>query len=138
MKQIVRTPLITALVIFTSTFFFGHAYAQVKPWVAPGYATAVKNPTTANPEALKAAKTLYITNCSPCHGTKGKGDGPAAAALAIKPADHTSPALRKESDGALFWKITTGHTPMPSYKTILTDQQRWELVNYIRTLSKSR
>lgn len=138
MKQLVKPRFITSSIFVIATFFLASAYGQTKPWIAPGYAASVKNPVAANPESLKVAKTLYITNCSPCHGTNGKGDGPAAAGLAIKPADHTSPVLRKETDGALYWKISVGHTPMPSYKTILTDQQRWELVNYIRSLSKVR
>jgi len=40
------------------------------------------------------------------------------------------------SDGSLYWMISTGHTPMPSYKTALANKQKWELVNYIRTLAK--
>jgi mono/diheme cytochrome c family protein len=62
----------------------------------------------------------------------GKGNGIAAAALNPKPADHTSAALQKESDEALYWKMTEAHTPMPSYNQALTDTQRWMLVNYIR------
>jgi len=56
--------------------------------------------------------------------------------LSIKPADHTSVAVQNQTDGALFWEMTTGHNPMPSYKLMFTEKQRWELVNYIRTLAK--
>jgi mono/diheme cytochrome c family protein len=72
--------------------------------------------------------------CSPCHGYTGKGDGCVSALLNPRPADHTSPAVQNESDGALFWKITNGRGKMQSYKAILTDRQRWGLVNFIRTL----
>jgi mono/diheme cytochrome c family protein len=130
--------LLPILIVFAATFSVLTARAQTKPWVAPATAREVKNPVTPEPSTLKDAKVLYIANCAPCHGTKGKGDGPAAAALNPKPADHTSEAVRNETDGALFWKISEGHTPMPTYKNIFTPAQRWELVNYIRTLSKPR
>ncbi|MBS1503491.1 MAG: cytochrome c, partial [Bacteroidetes bacterium] len=110
---------------------------QRAPWVAPKTAQEVKNPFAGDKSVLADGKVLYTANCTPCHGNKGRGDGPAAAALNPKPADHSSVAVQNESDGALFWKLSEGRNPMPSYKKILTDKQRWELVNYIRTLSRS-
>ena len=109
---------------------------QRTPWDTPRPAQEIKNPWAGDKAALGDAKTLYTTNCAPCHGTKGKGDGPAAAALNPKPADHSSSLIQGETDGSLFWKLSEGRNPMPSYKKILTDKQRWELVNYIRTLAK--
>jgi mono/diheme cytochrome c family protein len=110
---------------------------QHTPWVTPKTAQDIKNPLAGNKSVLADAKTLYTTNCAPCHGTKGKGDGPAAAALSPKPADHSSAVVQNESDGSLFWKLSEGRNPMPSYKKILSDNQRWELVNYIRTLART-
>jgi mono/diheme cytochrome c family protein len=72
--------------------------------------------------------------CAPCHGYGGKGDGPVAPALQVKPADHSSELIQNETDGSLYWKMTTGRGPMQSFKTMLTDKQRWSLVNYIRSL----
>ena len=125
--------LVLALVLNTH-----YAQAQVGQWNAPASANQLKNPLAGNTSVLKEAKKLYTTNCGPCHGNNGKGDGIAAAALNPKPADHTSAAVQKESDGALYWKMTEGHTPMPSYKQALTDTQRWMLVNYIRSLAKRK
>jgi len=68
-----------------------------------------------------------------CHGAKGKGDGPAAVALNPKPADWTSPAVQAESDGEIFWKISTGRGAMPSW-SFLPETDRWALVRYIRSL----
>ncbi|MDN3657903.1 cytochrome c [Ferruginibacter paludis] len=112
--------------------------AQVKggKWIAPKSADAVKNPVVPDAATLKEAKTIYTTYCMPCHGSKGKGDGVAAAGLAIKPADHTSTFIQNQTDGALFWEMSEGHNPMPSYKTTLTEKQRWELISYIRTFAK--
>jgi mono/diheme cytochrome c family protein len=110
---------------------------QHTPWVTPKAAQDVKNPFAGDKSALADGKTLYVNNCAPCHGAKGRGDGPAAAALNPKPADHSSGVVQSESDGSLFWKLSEGRNPMPSYKKILTDKQRWELVNYIRTLART-
>jgi len=126
---------------YVNLFFFfclavvNAAHAQ-GPWKAPASALGVKNPVAATAANLASAKTLYTTMCSPCHGPKGKGDGPAAAALNPKPADHTSKAIQAETDGSLYWKLTNGRGAMQAYKGQLTDVQRWSLVNYIRTLKK--
>ncbi|MBI1343615.1 MAG: c-type cytochrome [Terrimonas sp.] len=119
--------------------FFSEAAAQAKPaWNYPASANTLKNPLAGNTSVLKEARILYLNNCAPCHGKSGKGDGIAAAALNPKPADHTSDLVQKESDGAIFWKMSEGHTPMPAYKSTLTVKQRWELVNYIRSLAKHK
>jgi mono/diheme cytochrome c family protein len=136
--QLQTKRLLSALIVLAAVLIAGAAKAQSKPWVAPAAAKAVQNPIKSDAASLKEAKTLYVTNCAPCHGEKGKGDGPAAASLTPKPADHTSTALHNETDGALFWKISEGRTPMPQYKKILTETQRWKLIDYIRSLSKSK
>ena len=71
-------------------------------------------------------------------GENGKGDGPASVQLNPKPADHTLPAVQSQSDGALFWKISTGRGAMQPYSKVLTVQQRWELVHYIRSLKQKQ
>jgi len=113
------------------------SHAQQTVWVAPKDAEAIKNPLASTTPFLADARTIYTANCGPCHGDKGRGDGPAAQGLTPKPADHTSTLVQSESDGALFWKLSEGRNPMPAYKKVFTDQQRWELVLYIRSLAKS-
>lgn len=112
--------------------------AQTNSWQVPKAASDLKNPVASNSTSLKNGRTLYQSYCAPCHGKNGKGDGPAAASLHPKPADYTSPAAQAESDGALFYKITEGHanTAMPPFKAVLHPDQRWAIINYIRTLSK--
>lgn len=126
------------IVAFTAfTLACSSSFAQQKPWASPKEAQVIKNPFAGNSSTLAEGKKLYVTNCAPCHGEKGRGDGPAAQALVPKPADHSSALVQSETDGSLFWKLTQGRNPMPAYGKILTEQQRWELVNYIRTLSKT-
>ncbi|HEX7457117.1 MAG TPA: cytochrome c [Ginsengibacter sp.] len=118
--------------------FLSHpVQAQRTPWVVPEAYVNLKNPTKADSATLKSAKASYIKYCAPCHGDKGKGDGPANASLNPYPANHTAITMLKETDGALWYKITEGRNPMPENKSVLTANQRWELVNYIRTLAKS-
>jgi len=129
--------LMTALIMLSFVVISSRSHAQAKaPWVSPKAAQDVKNPIAGDKASLVDGKKLYATNCAPCHGDKGRGDGPAAAALSPKPADHSSALVQSETDGSLFYKLSEGRNPMPAYKAILNDHQRWALVNYIRTLAK--
>ena len=74
--------------------------------------------------------------CAICHGNYGKGDGMAGSSLTPRPTNFTISKVQAQSDGALYWKLTEGRAPMASYKTILKKEQRWQLVNYIRTFKK--
>ena len=105
------------------------------PWQAPAEAKKVKNPVAKSDKALATAKQIFQTNCVACHGPNGVGDGPAAASLPVKPANWTSAATQANSDGELFWKITNGRGPMPPWKH-LSENDRWTLVHFVRTLKK--
>lgn len=114
----------------------GPGSGQGANWKAPASADALKNPYKGNAAETTKGKALYQKMCAICHGKTGKGDGPAGIALHPRPADHTSAQVQDQSDGALFWKMTNGNPPMAAYKDVLTTEQRWDLVNYIRTLKK--
>ncbi|MDP4286046.1 MAG: cytochrome c [Bacteroidota bacterium] len=111
---------------------------QSGQWIAPPGTNKLNNPLIKSSETLAAGKTIFQSQCYVCHGKQGKGDGPAGATLHPKPADLTSQKVSQQSDGAIFWKITTGNSPMPSYKLSLSGQQRWQLVNYIRSLQQNQ
>jgi len=122
--------LIILLLSLTSTI----ALAQSSDWKAPPASANRPNPVPANATTLAVGEKLYLSNCQTCHGASGKGDGPGGAALEKKPADLTT-RIKGEPDGAIFWKITEGRSPMVSWKGSLSETQRWELVNYIKTLA---
>ena len=107
---------------------------QVKKWDAPASAKSIKNPSKASAESLAEGKTLYAKHCKSCHGVKGKGDGPKAENLDVSCKDFTKPDFKKQSDGEIYWKVTNGRDPMPTFKSKASDDERWELVNYIKTL----
>lgn len=109
--------------------------AQSSVFTAPKWADTVSNPLKGNAAALAAGKKIYASFCVVCHGDKGKGDGVGASGLSKRPADHTSRQVQAQTDGALYWMITSGNNPMPSYKTTLTETQRWEVVDFIRSLA---
>jgi mono/diheme cytochrome c family protein len=128
------------LVAGMCTFAVGRVAAQQTepaPWVTPDDAKKVKNPVPSNQESLSGGEQLFTDNCVLCHGEKGMGDGPGAKTIKVKPANFTDPKLQaSETDGALFWKMTNGRGPMPSWRDTLSDQERWQLVDYIRKLGK--
>ncbi len=106
--------------------------AGEQAWVAPAAEKAKKNPVP-RAAGVPEGKKVFETNCVMCHGQMGKGDGPAGAALSPKAADLTSKTVQAQTDGELFWKISTGRGAMPSWQT-LPEKDRWSVVDYIRSL----
>ena len=134
MKAFLRSVTVGAAVVtLVAGAALTSAWAQGE-WKAPADAKATKNPV----KGVGNAKKNIETNCVTCHGAGGKGDGAAAAALPPpKPADWTSAKVASETDGELFWKISNGRGAMPPWKH-LPDKDRWEIVNYIRTLQPKK
>jgi mono/diheme cytochrome c family protein len=136
MKQRNIAPSYFAALIAPAVFWIGEPlFAQSSDWKAPPGAVNRPNPVAANASALALGQKLYVGNCMMCHGQSGRGDGPGAAALEKKPADLTARVKGGATDGELFWKISEGRSPMISWKGSLSETQRWELVNYIKSLA---
>ena len=131
MKKRPVPPLVVALLV--GAFGVAIAFGQGAKWTAPEADAQKKNPVAVNTASLARGKSRYESTCVACHGATGKGDGPGAAGLPTHPANFAKGL--PESDGALFWKITNGHAPMPTMAS-LPANERWCLVNYIRTLAK--
>jgi mono/diheme cytochrome c family protein len=105
-------------------------------WRSTAAAKRLKNPVPSTAEAIAAGKQAYGEHCRNCHGEKGDGRGEKAAELSVAPGDFTDAAMmRRRTDGELFWQITRGRLPMPSFEDKLSDQERWQLVDYIRTFA---
>lgn len=107
----------------------------VEPWITPLRAAQKKNPIPADQVSVAKGKVLYIKECLSCHGSSGHGNGPAVKDLDTDPGNFASKATQVESDGALFWKLTEGRKPMPSYENTLTEEERWHIINYIRSFA---
>ena len=105
----------------------------------PAYPTSYyRSPTDFAATAILQGAALYPDHCAACHGTSGRGDGPAAAGLPEPPADLTAAHLWMHSDGELFWWLShgipapDGRPAMPGFAGVLSDDDRWHLIDYIR------
>ena len=95
-----------------------------------------KNPVPNVPEALESGKILYQSQCAMCHGKSGDGRGDLALEIKMRVPDITSPQLQKRrTDGEWLYIISRGHKEMPPEKR-LVDQQKWEMILFMRTLVK--
>ena len=113
----------------------GEQSGSTEKWTAPAAEARKKNPIAVSESSLAAAEKIYVKRCVACHGKTGNGDGPDAADLGIHPAKLSDPVIREGTDGALFWKITVGKKPMPNYGTRLSPADRWNVINYLRSLA---
>lgn len=105
----------------------------------PAEYEGMTSPVQATQESLARGEEVYTTYCQTCHGPQGMGDGPGGESLdpAPAPVAHTSQML---GDAYLFWRISEGgamepfNSAMPAWKDTLDEQQRWDVINYIRSL----
>lgn len=102
---------------------------------------AKENPVPFTGESIDAARAVFETNCTMCHGINADGDSYVARQFE-QYQEKAPPSLRRaeladQQDGALFWTITNGVNRMPSFKSLLTAEERWSLVNYIRSIQES-
>jgi mono/diheme cytochrome c family protein len=113
-------------------------------WELPEDADKTKNPTTANDESIAKGKELYLErnkgNCIFCHGETGSGNEANLAKLRRKPADLSNKErMTAMTDGEVFWKISKGITGiMPAGEKRLSEEERWHVLNYVRTLAKDK
>ena len=105
------------------------------PWKAPAEADRLKDPMADNPKAAAIGGKVFRSLCWTCHGPQGRGDGPNAAELKVRPADLGTAMVQDQSNGALFWKITHGRGEMASYEQVQSREDRWALTHHIRTLA---
>jgi mono/diheme cytochrome c family protein len=111
---------------------------QSKEWVVPEAAKKVKNPTDkTDKENMTVGKSLFSKYCQSCHGKEGFGDGPKAKEMKGDMGDFSSAEFQSQTDGTLFYKMTTGRDDMPTFEKKIPDaEDRWLIVNYIRTLKQ--
>ncbi|MEJ2300452.1 MAG: cytochrome c [Anaerolineales bacterium] len=92
------------------------------------------NPIPQDEVSLQRGKILYTIHCQPCHGEEGHGDGPLADFFDRTPQNLTSPQITAEFDGSVYLTIVLSFGQMPSLAENLTPRERWDVVNYVRTL----
>ncbi len=141
MKKVNQFVLLMGAGALLVTMSFGTANAQDKPkgkeWKVADADAKKKSPVKSDDEAtLKAGKDIWTAQSKSCHGAKGLGDGTKAETIDISCGDFSSNDVQGLSDGALYWKITEGRKPMPSFKEKLSETERWQVTAYIRALKK--
>ena len=112
---------------------------SISEWSAPGAAKRLKNPVPPTEQAIDSGMFNFMKHCQNCHGENGDGRGSRAAELSVKPTDFTNGReMLSVTDGELFWIVTHGHLPMPAFQDKLSEEERWELVDYLRTLTQPK
>jgi mono/diheme cytochrome c family protein len=126
-------PLLIIMILGLCLFSGTNRLIQ-EPWTAPAWTDSLYNPYNLEPLTLPQAQEVYTLKCISCHGKQGQG----------YPMEHTAQEVpnfkqdwfRQQSDGALYWKIREGRGVMPGYKSKLSNEQLWQLVEYVRDLSR--
>ncbi|CAN5541276.1 hypothetical protein BH23BAC1_BH23BAC1_37690 [soil metagenome] len=124
-------------IVCFSSFISQSPIAVQDAWKVPVWADTITNPFHDEPLVLMQGEELYNMYCSACHGESGHGDGSPGGVFGPKPANFHDKEVKKQSDGVLYWKISTGRGIMPPFEDIFSEEQRWQLVAYLRKLSEA-
>jgi mono/diheme cytochrome c family protein len=128
--------LLFALLLVVIIAAIGWTILQNRPWTVPDEARQRPNPLTSSDALLQSVRPLFHEKCAPCHGESGKGDGHDASLYDPPPTNFTdAKRMTAVTDGELFYKLTQGRKPMPSFKKRLTEDQRWRLVLLLRSFA---
>jgi putative copper resistance protein D len=113
-------------------------WVALPPLAVDAYPTTYRRPAVPyHAVSVASGAALYRAHCATCHGPTGRGDGPAGAGLPRPPADLTAPHTAEHTAGDMFWWLTHGIPlgGMPPFGDTLAEEDRWDLINFIRTIS---
>jgi mono/diheme cytochrome c family protein len=131
---IISTIVLGSFVLLSMTV---NAFDTQDPWEAPAKYQKMKNPYLDDADAEKIGRILYSKHCKSCHGTKGLGDGTKAEDIDTPIGDFTDASFKEQTDGSLYYKTFFGRDDMPGFnKKITEEEEKWLLVNYVRSLAK--
>lgn len=132
---VVRQRLRTLSIVACLAFLLGAGGIAIRLLAVPAYPTSFfQSPISYTALSITAGAHLYADKCAACHGKGGRGDGPVVKDAKILPADLTTGYLLAQSDGDLFWWIShgRGNGSMPAFADALEENQRWDLINFLR------
>lgn len=119
--------------------FLANGVIQPTPPPVPEEFSGLQNPLENDSQAASEGEIIYQINCASCHGVTGRGDGVVAGSFEPRPTDLT---VNQEnlSDAYLYWRIYAGgafepfRSVMPGWRSLLTEEQIWMIITFIRTL----
>ncbi len=124
MRHIKNILTLSVLLLMFSTF------VQAQAWEIPDAEKSKTNPLELNAANSEKGFEVYQKNCKSCHGDVGAAN---FMALVPPPTDLGSAAFKSSNtDGEIFYKITTGKGAMPSFKAVLSEEERWAVIAYVR------
>jgi len=138
MKKVRKIILSTVVAVMGISFVTMSISAQTtpKPWDVPANYKTMTNPVAKSDASNNAGKVLYTKHCASCHGKTGLGDGVKARALKEFPGDFSGAFYHNQTDGEHFYKTKFGRGEMPKYEGKVSDDDIWNMVNYMRTFKK--
>jgi cytochrome c5 len=123
------------VILFFILFIFrivGYSQAPASAWVVPEEAKEKLAPFKFTPETVKNGEATFQKICKSCHGDPGKQNW---AKIVPPPGDPASVEFQKQTDGEMFFRVTSGKTPMPQFGNILSEDERWQVISYIRSFN---
>jgi putative copper resistance protein D len=112
-------------------------WIALPPLTVDAYPTTYRRPSVPYQAVSVASGRAHDrAHCATCHGPEGRGDGPGGAGLPKPPADLTAAHAAQHTAGDMFWWLTHGipAAGMPPFGSVLSEEERWDLINFIRTL----
>ena len=138
MKRTLKNLFGSVVVIMTSVVLFSFVAPQDQkagePWVIPANYKSMVNPQKGKGDPDNVGKLLYAKHCKSCHGSVGAGDGPKAGSLDTKIKSFKDGKFQAQSDGEIYFQSFVDRDMKSFEKRIPAAEDRWALVNYIRTL----
>jgi mono/diheme cytochrome c family protein len=122
-----KTPILLFILLLLTGL---ELHAQV--WVVPEDQKTKVSPYRFNADSIKKGETIFTKNCQSCHGNPGKKNW---AKITPEPGDPASEKFQLQTDGEMFYRITSGKAPMPEFRNILSENERWNVISFIRSFN---
>ncbi len=110
------------------------SFARGQDWVVPDDRKGRLSTFPFTDDTRKEGEKLYQVNCHSCHGDPGRNN---FIALQPPPGDPATEKIQRNSDGEIFHKVSAGRGQMPSFRSVLTTDEIWKVVSFIRSFNRS-
>ncbi len=105
---------------------------SAQTWIVPDESKAKVCSFLFTKETAEKGKVIYQKNCQSCHGIPGQNN---PAKITPNPGDPAGTKYQSQKDGEMFWKITNGKAPMPQFQNILSEEERWDVISFVRSFN---